>query len=375
MKKVLLLAVMLVIGSQLFAFTTQGVWRWRNNDGTETSATWRAPQNTPIMISSVDSTLRLRIEMYNNGSGGLLDGALFEDSSNEEGGHWDTIKLEANTNAFVLAGTNEFVNDLEPTTAQLTGQAFTFEPGKVVVSTDRLPAQTVSRGARTEIEYVFKPSANIKPGVTYYFRVDAATYLIDYEFPSLTTSSTLPVNITGFVVQADGKGVLVRWTTVSEINNDRFEVERSPDGRNWSVISSTKGNGTSSEAHTYTVHDNNPLNGMNFYRIKQYDNNGKMSITGIKSLRVRNDRAAVVSVLPNPARGNNINFSLQRFAGGNLAVTLSAANGKTVHTEVIKAAQQGIKYNLHVSNALQSGMYLLHVKGGDVDEVVKVLVQ
>ena len=164
MKKVLLLAVMLIATCQLFAFTTQGVWRWRNNDGTETTATWRAEQNTPIMISSTDSILRLRIEMYNNGSGGLLDGALFEDSSNEEGSHWDTIKLEANSNAFVLAGTNEFVDDLEPTTSQLSGQVFTFEAGKVIVSTELLPAQTVSRGARTEIEYVFKPSANIKPG-------------------------------------------------------------------------------------------------------------------------------------------------------------------------------------------------------------------
>ena len=82
MKKDLLLSALLVTSYQLFAFTTQGVWRWRKDDGSETSATWRAEQNTPIIINSMDSTIRLRIELYNNGSGGLLDGALFEDSSN-----------------------------------------------------------------------------------------------------------------------------------------------------------------------------------------------------------------------------------------------------------------------------------------------------
>src|SRR6185295_9857457 len=103
MKKILLLTVLLTSCYSVFAFTTQGVWRWRKDDGSETSATWRAAQSTPITIASMDSIIRLRIELYNNGSGGLLDGALFEDSSDEVGGHWDTIKLAANSNAFVLA--------------------------------------------------------------------------------------------------------------------------------------------------------------------------------------------------------------------------------------------------------------------------------
>ena len=86
MKKILLLTALLVTSYNLFAFTTQGVWRWRKDDGSETTATWRADQNTPITISSTDSIIRLRIELYNdinnNGSnsGGLLDGARFEDS-------------------------------------------------------------------------------------------------------------------------------------------------------------------------------------------------------------------------------------------------------------------------------------------------------
>src|SRR5258708_5949632 len=107
MKKTLLLTALLVTSCHLFAFTTQGVWRWRNDDGSETTATWKASQNTPITIYSTDSVIRLRVELYNNGSGGLLDGALFEDSGNDVGGHWDTIKLAANSdasNAFMLAG-------------------------------------------------------------------------------------------------------------------------------------------------------------------------------------------------------------------------------------------------------------------------------
>lgn len=375
MKQILLLAVLLVTCSQLFAFTTQGVWRWRNDDGDEKTATWRAPENTPIMISSVDSVLRLRIEMYNNGSGGFLDGVLFEDSSDEAGARWDTIKLQANTNAFVLAGTSPNVTDLEPTTAQLGGQIYPFVPGKVIVATERLPAQTLPTGRRTEFEYVFKPSANIKPGVTYYFRLDAANYLVGYTLPSLTTAATLPVNITSFKVQSEQNRVLLQWTTASETGNDRFEVERSSNGRNWSVINSTKGQGTTAQAHTYSVYDNSPLNGTNFYRIKQYDVNGKMSVTSIKSLKILGERTTAVSVFPNPVKGNNIHFSLQQFSGGNLVATLLGAGGNAVHTQVFQAAQQGRTYRLQVPGALQSGMYILQIKGDGISENVKVMVQ
>src|SRR5580765_1815939 len=107
MKKTLLLTVLLVTSYNLFAFTTQGVWRWRKDDGSETTATWRAAQNTPITIATLDSIIRLRIELYNpNTDDGVLGNAVFEDSSNEPGSHWDTIKVAPHQNAFVLAGTS-----------------------------------------------------------------------------------------------------------------------------------------------------------------------------------------------------------------------------------------------------------------------------
>lgn len=374
MKKVLLLAVMLVASYHLFAFTTQGVWRWRKDDGSETSATWIAAQNTPVTITSTDSTLRLRIELYNNGTGGTLDGAFFEDSSNEAGSHWDTIKVNAGPGAFVLAGTSPNVTDLEPTTSQLNGQPYTFVAGKMIVSSDVLPAQTVPKGDRTEFEYVIKPSVNIKPGVIYYFRVDAANYLIGYEFPSLITSAVLPVNITAFTAQAEENHVLLRWTTATETNNARFDVERSGDGRTWNVIGSTKGSGTSGEAHTYLVYDNSPVKGVNYYRIKQYDVSGKWTASTTTFVTMTLSNKADVSIFPNPAKGE-INFNLKQYAGGNLFVTLADGNGKTVHSETIQSAQQGVTYTLHINNRPAPGIYTLHIKGDNFSESKKVLVQ
>jgi hypothetical protein len=373
MKKILLLTVLLVSSYHLFAFTTQGVWRWRNDDGTESTATWRAEQNTPIIVGSMDSTIRLRVELYNE-DGGFLDGALFEDSSDEVGSHWDTIKLEANANAFVLAGSSPYVTDLQQTTSQLSGQALTFIAGRVMVSTYKIPNNTtVPQDYRTEYEYLIKPSVNIKPGVTYYFRVDYTEHPDGYVYPHLTTSSTMAVELTRFTVKADKDRVLLQWTTSTETNNDHFDIERSTNGLNFTKIATVKGNGTSTQSHTYNAWDNSPFNGLNFYRIKQVDADGKYSISGTRSLKMVLQNY-LVKVYPNPVR-SEINFMLQNYPGHEITATLSNVSGKTLHEEIIQVDQSATSYQLNLKNKPAPGLYILQLKGEGISESIKVVVQ
>jgi hypothetical protein len=375
MKKTLLLTALLVMSYHLFAFTTQGVWRWRKDDGSETTATWRADQNTPITIANFDSTIRLRIELYNNGSGGTLDNARFEDSIPGVPG-WDTIKLAANSNAFQLAGTSPFVTDLEPTTHQLNGQTippYSFVAGKVIVATDGLPAQTLSSGQTTEFEYAIKPTVNIQPNTTYYFRVDAATYLIGYIFPSLTTASVLPVSLSDFTVAPDKDRVLISWKTATEQNNSHFDIERSNDGFTFSKIATVKGNGTSVVTHTYTAYDNLPYNGINYYRIKQYDNDGRFAISGIRSLSMLVQQA-IAKAYPNPTHGD-INFALQQNSGGEITATLTNLVGQVVHKEIIETNTGVSSYKLNLKTNLAAGVYVLQLKGNSISENIKISIQ
>jgi hypothetical protein len=376
MKKILLLTTLLVTSYNLFAFTTQGVWRWRNDDGSETTATWKADQNTPVTIYSTDSVIRLRIELYNNGSGGTLDNAVFEDSSNEVGSHWTRIYDTSEANAFKLAGSSPFVNDLEPTTHQLNGQPippYTFTAGKIIVITDSLPAQTLASGETSEFEYAFKPTSNIKPSVTYYFRVDAATYPIGYVYPSLTTNTVLAVNFSAFNLQQDKNGVQINWATVSEQNNNHFDIERSSNGSVFTKIATVKGNNNSTTANSYSVYDNKPLNGVNYYRLKQVDNDGKVTTSVIKSIDISGQRV-IVKAYPNPTHGD-VNFILQNNNGGVITATLTNVAGKVVHQEVIQTNSSVSNYKLNLTSKLPAGMYVLQLKGGSVTETVKISVQ
>jgi hypothetical protein len=377
MKKILLLTILLNVSYHLFAFTTQGVWRWRKDNGTEVNATWRADQNTSITISNVDSVLRLRIQMYNDsvGSDGVLDAAALEDSTNELGTGWNTIKLTAGTNAFVLAGTDKYVTDLQRTSHELDGKdsPYVFDPGYEIVSTESYPSQTVGLFHMTEIEYVIKPSPFIKPGITYYFRLNEAYFPADYKYPFLITAAVLPVSMSAFTIAPDKNKVQINWSTAIEENCNRFDIERSTDGFRFSTIATVKGNGTTAIAHNYSVYDEAPSNGANYYRIKQYDNDGRFAISGIKSINMVL-KNVILKAYPNPTHAD-INFMLQNYAGSSVTATLIDVAGKPVHKEVIQTNAGQVNYKLNLKTQLAAGVYVLQLKGDSLSESIHILIQ
>ena len=377
MKKILLTAFLLVSLSEIFAFTTQGSWRWRNDDGTQTTATWRAGQNVPITLTSTTETLRLRIELYNDPAkaGGVLDGAFFESSSDLI--TWDTIKTVTDRNQpFILAVTDPNLTDLEPTTQQLASPHYTtFIPGKVVVATAKVPFPTALKATQgTEFEYAFKPTANIKQSTTYYFRVDAANYLTTNTYPSLTTDAALGVKLIDFKVQKDGKNVMIKWSTASEQNNEKFVVERSNNLTDWKTVSTVKGNGTTNELHTYSASDISPVKGINYYRLKQYDLDGKYLVSEIRSLQFILAKLSALTVFPNPVR-DVINFKISDVSASNVSISLIDLNGKVIHKEKMETLEEGKMYKLNLTQKPSAGIYFLNVRSAELNEMIKVVIQ
>jgi Secretion system C-terminal sorting domain len=102
--------------------------------------------------------------------------------------------------------------------------------------------------------------------------------------------------------------ILVSWVTLSEIDNDYFEVERSTYGYNWRLIGTVDGAGSSSQISDYFFIDDQPLIGVNYYRLKQIDLNGGYEYSWV----VREDIKASsdLYLYPNPA-SNQLIVSLK----------------------------------------------------------------
>ena len=108
----------------------------------------------------------------------------------------------------------------------------------------------------------------------------------------------LPVEFIRFWAEQAGEVVNLGWETAREWNNEGFWIEKSTDAYQWQSIGFVKGNATSSELNTYQYEDIYPSTGLNYYRLKQKDFDGTVTIS---KMIVLDFKQSQISIFPNPA--------------------------------------------------------------------------
>ncbi|PSK88125.1 T9SS type A sorting domain-containing protein [Taibaiella chishuiensis] len=162
----------------------QTAYRWRNDNGDQAGASWRAALNSPITITSLDDSIRVRIELSNSGSAAGTISQLLEYSS-DNGSSWTPMSNPA-TNAFTYHN-SIFVADGTATTNQLaTTTTGTFVAGRVV--TNAGAAQSLANGSKTEYEWVIRPTTNAAASATYLFRL-AGLQVTPTLFPTIQVNA------------------------------------------------------------------------------------------------------------------------------------------------------------------------------------------
>ncbi len=114
----------------------------------------------------------------------------------------------------------------------------------------------------------------------------------------MVEAATLPVKIISFTASAQGKTALIEWSATNEISSDHYIVERSKDGITFTSISKISDKGNTGGVNHYSLVDNTPYPGLNYYRLKQVDKDGRFVYSEIKSVRFNTGKE--LEVYPNP---------------------------------------------------------------------------
>lgn len=143
-------------------------------------------------------------------------------------------------------------------------------------------------------------------------------------------SDPLPVVLKNFDVKKEGKSAMLYWSTASESISEYFEVERSSNGKKWSLISKVTASGESTSNRNYTFSDTDPNPGQNLYRLKMVDrasdcNDGSFTYSQIRNVTFE---YATYMIYPNPVSDKILfNADLQDQIK---SVTIADAAGKIV---------------------------------------------
>lgn len=244
-----------------------------------------------------------------------------------------------------------------PTSVSYSSPSFTFTfPGSTPSGTYNQLRVTISSGTGSGNSYILTISSN--SGTTIVTdnasgSVDGSSVAskIEYYLSGSPTSvadcnqnTPLPVTLISFNGKLLGDKVKLTWATATEINNDKFIVERSEDGKSFVPIGVVPGNGNSNQIIGYEFLDMKHPGG--FYRLKQIDYNGEFEYSNSIKIVMVSEKA--VTFFPNPCY-DKLNLILPEFEG---AVQILSLDGKII-----------IDSNERIldTESLKPGVYILRV--------------
>jgi hypothetical protein len=156
--------------------------------------------------------------------------------------------------------------------------------------------------------------------------------------------------------------VELNWKTATQLNNDYFVVERSINGIDWTQIVMVKGAGTTYVPMEYLETDMNPYEGINYYRLKQVDFDGRYSYSQIVAVEFKKRLANVSKdpvLFPNPVNaGEQLNIQFPSWYTEALVV-LRDMQGKEVFSKVIVFEEDNLLYAIPIDSDLPSGVYIV----------------
>lgn len=183
--------------------------------------------------------------------------------------------------------------------------------------------------------------------------------------------TVFPVEWLGFEAVRDGNRIALNWQTANEVNNQFFTIERATDGLHFSTLSqvATKGNGN--QVQSYQFHDESPVHGMNYYRIKQTDVDGNFSYSQTVEVAFLNTS---VTVFPNPLRSHQelvVAFDLQN--RDQIRLELTNALGQTLAHHAATYASGSHRYTFSFDQ-LGQGYYFLKIISQEGTQIRKIAV-
>ena len=195
---------------------------------------------------------------------------------------------------------------------------------------------------------------------------------------SITFTAPLPIQLGSFNAQLVGSTVRLNWTTVSEVNNYGFEIQRRAEGTSEFVTISgsfVPGYGTTLEPRSYTYSDSLAPAGTTSYRLKQIDLDG--TIHYHESVQIENNVVAgaedngslarefrLAQNFPNPFNpSTEIKFSVP--TGGRASLKVYNSIGQEIAALVDGEVEAGAHSAQFNANNLASGTYFYQLRTGD----------
>lgn len=193
-------------------------------------------------------------------------------------------------------------------------------------------------------------------------RVYAAGVNATFNGPYALTLVTnpLPVELLSFDAVLVKDKVKIYWSTVSEIDNDYFIVERSKDLHAYDFISQVDSRGPGSSLLEYETYDPQPMKGINYYRLTQVDINGERESFPPVAVNYNPSAFDIVSVYHPAGSSDELEVVFVNGIKEKINLQLTDVSGRIVFAQELISSEG---YNVvKINSIIETGVYLITLR-------------
>ncbi|MBX2920381.1 MAG: T9SS type A sorting domain-containing protein [Ferruginibacter sp.] len=193
---------------------------------------------------------------------------------------------------------------------------------------------------------------------------DAASFATDrFMIVFSKPSGPLPIDISSIKAYEKNSGIQVDWMMSTEQDMDKYEVEKSTDGRHFVKTGTVLSKGNSNIQVNYGWFDANPAFGDNFYRIRAIEKAGTYKYSDIVRVNIGKGISTGISMYPNPFEGNGFNLQLNKFAAGTYTLTMYNSIGQQVYNTTLTHGGGSATQFISLGKELAAGTYTIKING------------
>ncbi len=250
----------------------------------------------------------------------------------------------------------QLINDIPFDQSGTYSSAETQIPLRIPTSFDLCGKEVFVRFRLSNEENVSYDTQDIKGEVEDY------ALIVTCEVEEYQEQGILPVEYLSFEGEAHQQQVRLTWITATETNNSHFEIQRSVDGDEFTGIGTVNGEGTTTDPTYYSYADTYLGEGIVYYRLKQFDIDGKYEYSNIIEVVLGTSSAVFATHYPNPVR-DQLYVNLNRTFDSRVEISFVDMLGHVVSLQQLNNANLGREHVVS-TRSLPSGIYILTITDG-----------
>lgn len=347
----------------------------------------------PVTACDTSSNSPFRGNIYINWSdqrNGISNTDIFFSRSTDGGDNW-TAPLKVNNDNTTR---HQFFNWM--TIDQTTGAIYVVfydRRNTTNVATDVYVARSTDGGNSFEnfkvSESSFSPNSGIffgdytniaafdKKVYPIWMRLDGNTLSV-WTAPIHDSTVVVPVELSVFTAESNSGSILLKWQTVSELNNQGFELHRKKTigtikDSEWRIIGFVPGKGNTTELSDYSFEDKPFISGEFSYRLKQLDFDGSFSFSNEVDVQfITLDDFGIEQNYPNPFNPSTI-IEYKLPVKSLVQIKVFDMLGKEIVILVDEEKPEGIHEVQFNGERFASGLYIYKMIVGNFEQTRKMM--